>query len=414
MIKSLLFDLEKGTRPVLDLLRNDAVIDTVEYIRLEYWGDGNVLVSDEELVDIFGIIGALPRVQELRIEFDELPLPAQALQKVLSCPTSKLRYLALEDVRISGTIDDFEEVAGAIKRIPSLRTVRMYRCGPSYDTKATLDPIVSALADVPTLKDVTISSTHCSDEALGVLGDSNSLEVVALDHMAVCGQPLSQLCQSNSIQDLKLWGMPELNDDTTFLTSALASNQALKILRIRHCHLQKQSCNLLAEMIGQNTSLESLSLENLYWKDFGEPLRKAFTLNRFLKSISLSIDGKDINVQKNAEKLVSGLERNTSLKKLRLLLRDMDSQEVRDVFLPPLTKLLHQNFTLESVVINSGILDLGEDINFLLKLNRTGKRRLLRDDNAEKHEYLDLLAEHSEDMSITHYILTMNPALFSA
>ena len=414
MVKSLLFDLEKGTRPVLDLLQNDAVIDTVEYIRLEYWGDGNVLVSDEELIDIFGIIGALPRIQELRIEFDELPLPARALQNVLSCPTSRLRYLALEDVRISGSFGDFEGVADAVKRSTSLRTVRMYRCGPSEDTRATLDPIIAALATVPTLKDVTISSTHCSDEALGMLGDSNSLEVVALDHMTVCGEPLSQLCGSKSIQDLKFWGMPELNDDATFLTSALTSNQALRMLRIRHCHLQQESSNLLAEMIGQNTGLERLSLENMHWKDFGEPLRKAFALNHSLKSFSLSIDGKDINVSVNATQLVAGLEQNKSLKKFRLLLRDMDGHKVRDAFLTPLTKLLQTNVTLENLFINSGILDLGEDINFLLKLNRTGKRHLLRDENATKHQFVDMLADHSEDMSIIHYVLTMNPALFHA
>ena len=414
MVKSLLFDLEKGTRPVLDLLRNDDVIEQVEFIRVEYWGDGNVLVSDEELIVIFGIIGALPNIQELRIEFDELPLPAQALRNALSCPTSRLRYLALEDVRVSGSLDDFEDVADAIQRSSSLKTVRMYRCGPAEDTRATLDPIISALASVPTLKDVTLSSTHCSDEALGVLGESKSLEIVALDHMTICGLSLSQLCRSRSIKDLRFWGMPELNDDATFLSSALASNQSLKMLRIRHCNLQQESGVQLAEMIDRNTTLESLSLENMHWKDFGEPLHKSLAVNKSLRSLSLSMDGKEINIRENAAKVTAGLEQNTSLRKFRLLLRDMDGHDVREAFLGPFTKLLETNYTLESLYLNSGIIDLGDDINFFLKLNRSGKRHLLRDENSTKAEFMDMLASHSEDLSITHYVLTMNPALFRA
>jgi len=412
MVVSLLFDLEKGTRPVLDLLRNDDVIQSVKYIRVEYWGDGNVLVSDEELITIFGIIGRLPRIKELIIEFDELPLPAKALRNALSCSTSRLRFLALEDVRISGTLQDFKDVAAAIQQSRSLRAVRLYRCGPAFDSRASLDPIIAALASVPTLKDITISSTHCSEEVLGMLGESNSLEVVAMDHMTISGPSLRQLCQSRSIQDLKFWGMPELDENATYLTSALVSNQALKILRIRYCRLHQESARLLSDMLYRNSQLESLSLENVHWKDFGTSLQKSLTSNKSLKSLSLSIDDKDIDLSSNVANLTTGLEKNTGLRKFRLLLREMDGQAVRKAFSKPILDMLQNNYTLESIYINNNsMLDEGM-ISILLKLNRTRKRHLLRDECSTKLHFVDMLAAHSADVSITHYVMSMNPAIF--
>jgi len=413
-MKSLLLDLEKGgTRPVLELLQSDAVINTVEYIRVEYWGDGNILVSDEELITIFGIIGSLPRIRELRIEFDELPLPAQALRNALGCPNSRLSYLALEDVRLSGTIDDFKDVARAVRSSRALKTVRMLRCGPAHDSRAKLDPIIVALASVPTLKDITLSSTHVDDETLGKLGESKSLEVVSLDHMSICGGiPLGQLCRSSTIKDLKFWGMPEINDDVTFMTSALATNQSLKMLRIRYCNLQQESGIQLSKMIRINSNLESISLENMTWKDFGLPLCKSLETNKTLRSLSLSIDGKDINAKEDAVQVTKGLEQNTSLRKFRLILRDIDGDVVREAFAEPVMQLLQKNFTLESIYLNSSSWSLGREVEFFLALNRTRKRHLLRNENATKGEYMNMLAAHSEDLSITHYVLKMNPSLF--
>jgi hypothetical protein len=373
-----------------------------------------VLVSDEELIAIFGIIGSLPRIRELRIEFDELPLPAQALRNALACPTSKLRYLALEDVRLSGSIRDFQDVAEAVRKSTSLRTFRMYRCGPAHDTRATLDPIIAALSDVPTLKDITLSSTHLSDRALGTLGRSHSLECVSLDHMSISGLPLGELCRSQSIKELKFWGMPEINDDVSYLTFALNNNPCLKMLRLRYCHLNEESGVKISQMISENTVLESLSLENIDWKSFGGPFQQAFERNNTLKSLSMSIDVKGLNMEDNAVKLAAGLENNTSLRKLRLMFRDIDADAIRQAYLGPVSKLLQKNYTLESLYLNSSALILSEEIDFLLKLNRTGKRHLLRDDTATKADFMDMLAANSEDVSITHYVLTMNPALFSA
>jgi hypothetical protein len=412
MVQSLLFDLEKGTRPVLELLRCDDVIRTVEYIRVEYWGDGNVLVSDDELIAIFGIIGALPKIRELRIEFDELPLPAQALRNAMAHPGSRLRYLALEDVRLSGSIAEFQDVADAVRRSTSLTTFRMYRCGPSPDTAATLDPIVAALSEVPTLKDVTLSTTHVSAEALGTLGSSKSLEVVSLDHMSISGLPLGELCQSHSIQDLKFWGMPEINEDISFMASALATNHTLRMLRIRYCHLNDASGVHLSQMVGANKGLECITLENLNWRNFGGTFQNALQTNNTLRSLSLSIDTKDLqDLRKDAIQIAVGLESNTSLRQLRLLFREVACNSVREAFLCPFTAMLQKNYTLESLHLNNGILPLSPEVDFLLKLNRTRTRHVLYK-NAPNGELMAMLEAHGEDLSITHYALTTNPALF--
>ncbi|CAB9498593.1 Inherit from KOG: leucine rich repeat containing [Seminavis robusta] len=412
MVKSLLFDLEKGTGPVLELLRSDEVIQTVEYIRVEYWGDGNVLVSDDELIVIFGIIGSLPRIRELRIEFDELPLPAQALRNAMAHPYSRIRYIALEDVRLSGSLADFEDVADAVRRSASLKTFRMYRCGPSPETRATLDPIITALSDIPTLKDVTLSTTHLSPEALGALGRSKSLETVSLDHMTISALPLAELCQSQSIKDLKFWGMPEINDDISSMESALAINNSLKMLRVRYCHLNQNSGVHIARMIAANKTLESITLENMNWRNFGGPIQKALEMNNTLRSLSLSIDSKDLqNISNDAQQIALGLEVNIGLQRLRLLFRDVSLNDIQKAFLGPITGMLRKNYTLESLYLNNGTLALSPEVDFLLKLNRTGKRHLLYK-HAPNGELMDMLAAYSGDPSITHYALTMNPALF--
>ena len=410
--RSLLFDLEKGTRPVLELLQSDQVCSSVEYIRVEYWGDGNVLVSDDELIAIFGLIGRLPRIKELRIEFDELPLPALALKQALSCQPSRLRYLALEDVRLSGTKKDFEEVAEAVKNTISLRTFRMYRCGPFEGTTATLDPIIEALADVPSLRDVLLSSTHVSTETLGKLGESKFLDNVSLDHMTISAEPLAQLCKSASIKELKLWGMPEINDDITFMTESLYNNKSLKVLRSRYCHLNEEAGAKVSQMLCSNDTLETIVLENMNWPNFGAPLAKCFEANCSLVNISLSIDCAISNLQENAAVMISALEDNTSLRKFRILLRSVNASDLRAAFIAPMEAMLLKNYTLETVYLNGNILDLGENINFFLKLNQTRKRHIFRDETATKEDYIRLLAENNDDVSIAHYVLVMNPSLF--
>jgi hypothetical protein len=415
MVKSLLLDLEKGTQPVLDLLRSHQVSSTVEYIRVEYWGDGNILVSDMELIAIFGIIGALPMLKELRIEFDELPLPAQALRSALSCRPARLRYLALEDVRLSGSFEDFEDAAEAVRRAPSLKTVRMYRCGPAQDTRATLDPIVVALSRIPTLKDVTLSNTHLSDEALGTLGDSSSLQILSLDHMSISAFPLGQLCQSSSIRELKFWGMPEINDDIPVMTSSLTTNNALKTLRMRYCYLNHEFGMRLSEMLYFNKSLENISLENMNWREFGRHLSKCLRFNTGLRSLSLSIDSKNITpseLQANAAAITGALENNSTLRTLRIFLRHANDMGVASAFADPVREMLQKNYTLENLYLNCSSSELSSEIDFLLKLNRTRKRHLLRNENSSREAFMDMLATHSQDVSLTHYFLTMNPSLF--
>lgn len=410
--RSLLFDLEKGTGPVLDILKSRKASRAAEYIRVEYWGDGNILVSEQELIEIFGLIGNLPNVKELRIEFDELPLPAKALKNALSHQPSHLRYLALEDVRLSGDSRDFEDVAMAMKETTSLRSFRMNRCGPHEGTLASLDPIVAALASVPNLKDIVLSSTHLSSEVLGILGQSTSLETVSLDHMTISPRPLSQLCQSRTIRELKFWGMPEINDDITFMTISLSSNKSLKAFRSRYCHLNEEAGLKISEMLRTNDTLESITLENMNWPDFGFPMALCLKENKSLTSLSLAIDSRVTNLDQNAAMLIGALESNSSLKRLRIMLRAVTAERLRDAFVAPITRMLQKNYILESIFLNGNLVDLGAEVSFFLKLNGTKHRHLLRDERATKEEFVSMLAKHTEDQQLSHYILSMNPSLF--
>jgi hypothetical protein len=262
------------------------------------------------------------------------------------------------------------------------------------------------------LKDVTLSTSHVSAEALGTLGASKSLEVVSLDHMSIAGLPLGELCQSQSIKDLKFWGMPEINDDISFMTSALATNHTLRMLRIRYCHLNEATGVHLSRMVGANMGLECITLENMNWRNFGVPIQNALQTNNTLRSLSLSIDTKDLrDLPKDAIQIAGGLETNTSLRQLRLLFREVTCNSVREAFLVPVTAMLQKNYTLESLYLNNGILALSPEVDFLLKLNRTRKRHLLYK-NAPNGELMAMLEAHGEDLSITYYALTMNPGLF--
>ena len=128
----------------------------------------NNVVTDDDMVAIFQALSEMPVLQKLRVDFVGRPLrlPVTALGNVLR-ESRQLKQLVLEDVRLAAeSADDLEAVSQAIREHPALEIVDLHCCVPADGLEATLDPLVTALAQVPTLTEVLLRDTRIAPRSM--------------------------------------------------------------------------------------------------------------------------------------------------------------------------------------------------------------------------------------------------------
>jgi len=372
------------------------------------------IVPTQELTSILESLSRFDHITRLFIK-RIVALPARALTNIIR-NQSRLEFLYLQNVSLSGERQDFQTLALAIRQHEGLRKVRFYMLRPSLRTTASLNPIVSALGCTPRLEEVsliycTLRDHHPMVMLVNVDNNNNEEEAVIVandddddddddddnnNHDAEFhwdGQSVIDLCSSKSLKVLTLTFGDELQDiHIEQMAQALSiskNSSKLQNISIRAHHLGPTAGVSLGKLLDSNSKLQRLRIQ-------------------------LSSD-------EHAVPIVEALHRNTNLQRLGLVLPKLvHSTPMRTKVLSKLINMLRQsNYDLQQMdyVANSGDGDDGchhaerkEEIRFYCKVNQAGRKSLMRK-GATRREWMQTLSEHNDDLSVLYYFLSRNPSL---
>jgi Leucine Rich repeat len=356
-------------------------------------------------------IGYLQSLQELQIWCSTIPMGvlAHMLQHA-----HQLRKAYFFRVVLSGSQQDFDAVADALKLHPSLRDFRLG--GFTLDSpearladplmnhlnllnsnenhnnaNVSLDSIVKAMATTPRLQVVNMQLSAFnavvpfSGAALAqFLTSSTVLDLymsrlgLGNDHMAVIA--LALLTNTTQLKTLDLFGNNVENDHIILMANALGQNKTLETL-VLPCpsdDLSIASCAAISRALRHNTTLVTLNLPRSNLTDDGLlHLSQGLTVNRTLKKVEVGVH-KDIGTK--------GME--------------------------ALTEILEKNYELERLVVSSSHKTIKEKVEYYMRLNEVGRGNLLRNGGkATREEWVEMLIHVGNDLDCLFYFISTNPAI---
>jgi len=365
-------------------------------------------LTDQDLVAIFEALGELTRLQKLRVDFvgRTLRLPVVALTTVLE-RVPQLQQLVLEEVRLDGSVADVEALAMALRQHPSLQLVDLHCCVPAEGLETTLDPLVTALAHVPTLTEVLLRDTRIAprlmhnnnddeddedDDDSDEEGSSDEEDENTMDQEGGggggtggagsssrrptwSGSSLVSLCESPSLRTLTLRDMAEIRDvHLELMATSLQHNDTLRELTICSPSLGERAGRAMGQVLRSNRKLQKLEIQ--------------------------------LNSGEDAIPITEILQFNSSLKRLDLFFNGSISPRIREAF----TEMLRRNYVL--LDLNGSVWrgQSNSEIDFYLRLNRAGRGDLLTE-HATRAQWVDTMISQREDLSIVFSLLLMNPSI---
>lgn len=329
-------------------------------------------------------IGHLYSLEELQIWCSTIPVDVFAHTIRHATRLCKVYFFR---VTLAGSQEDMEELALAIREHPSLRVFRV--SGFHTDDDVTIDCIVQALSVVPTLDVVSLQSsgvlshTLFSEDALALLVCSPHLTDLYLSRLNLGEAHLAVIAvgvmTSHNLKVLDLFGNNIENDHVILFAEALERNKSLETL-VLPCpadDLSVESCAALSKSLQTNSTLITLTLPRS----------------------NLSDDG--------LLHIAEGLTVNTTLKKIEVGV----SKDLSQKGLDALTYMLESNMELERLVVSSAEKSIKDKVEYYMRLNEVGRGLLLRDGNATREQWVEMLIAVIDDLDCLFYFLTRNPTL---
>ena len=357
-------NISLGQEEALQRLKNYREEKCVNLVHDRQSINSNV-VTDEGLTVIFEALGELQNLEKLKVDFVGRPLrlPVSALKLVLQ-RAPQLTSLVLEEVRLAGDLNEMDGLAQSLRNHPSLKQVHLHGCVPAEGSESTLDPLVTALANVGTLEEVLLRNTRITSRN----GDTTTENDWS-------GTSLTHLCQSTSLRVLTLRDMAEIHDrHVELMAPPLIANNTLRELTVCSTNLGKRS---------------------------GKAMGQVLRANRHMQKLEIQLDSGE-----HAIPITEILQNNSTLKRLDLFFNGTISPRIREAF----TEMLRRNYVLLDL---NGSVWRGQsnlEIDFYLRLNRAGRGNLLTE-HATRHQWLDTLISQKDDLSIVFSLLLMNPSL---
>jgi Ran GTPase-activating protein (RanGAP) involved in mRNA processing and transport len=198
------------------------------------------------------------------------------------------------------------------------------------------------------------------------------------------------------------------------MAQALLNNTTLKTLALAEIAMDDESCASLSKLFATNTSLQHLNISDNKVTNVGCKLLANDGLSRNATLRSLSLNVNKIGNQ-GVVALASTLEMtcNDTLEHLNLVGNEMI---MGPKVYQTLATLLQKNMSLKELWIPGG--GGGEDesmMEFYLKLNRIGRRDLLRTSSSKLTDWVKAFvasSEKEEDLSVLYFFVRSNPAVF--
>jgi hypothetical protein len=314
------------------------------------FGESGCLEDDLKSLECVAQMENLTRLDLVDFEGDNLSARGLAIVMIHA---RKLQALRLDKVRIVGSDKDFAESVNELRRHSALTELCLVGCLPSKET-TMIQAWAEALSSLKTLQVVEIVETRFSP------------------YESWTGTALATLCQSASLTTLHIRGLRFLRDDHIVLMARTLQKQqgVLKELSLLS-DIGEDAVRAICNMLRVNQSLQILSLNRI-------------------------MDGEQ------ASEIAEALAENSTLREIRLYFLYCVVHKLRVSFL----ELVKQNCTLEKV-------DGGwacSNIEFFLKLNRAGRKRLMHG-SSSPWDWVEVLASQHDDLDALYYLLSQNPTL---
>jgi hypothetical protein len=188
------------------------------------------------------------------------------------------------------------------------------------------------------------------------------------------------------------------------IAAALPTNTTLKALTLAESTISDAACVDIANALALNTNLIRLNLSDNKISDTGcQALARALESNTTLERLTLFGNKVgNIGVQALAGALQGG---NSTLRQLNLA---GNERIIGEKPYDALAAMLHENMTLEGLWVPPA--DDESKIKFYLKLNRVGRRDLLRNAN-QVRLWANAFSSCADDLNCLFYLLRANPAV---
>lgn len=423
-------------------------------------------INDEGLLTIFEALGNLPNLRSLRVDFVGRPLriPARALSVVLR-RVSQLNLLILEEVRLTGDEQEFEDLARAFQAHRSLKEVYLHGCAPG--SNISLDPVLTALAHCPTVQEVLLRETRISPHTEAPNNNNNNnrndinnlqnqqLQQVAANlqiiqnnlqqlhplappahlimhppnplnpppHAILLNAHAAAVAPPPLFDDVRRLHAPAHNQrgrangdgngngsDTTLENtwagtslSELCRSPSLRILTLRDMtEINDGHIELMSDALCHNSTLRELTIcSGNLGIASGRAMGSVLQANRILEKLEIQL-----NCGEDAIPITEVLQRNSTLKRLDLFFNGPINPRIREAF----TEMLRCNYVLLDL---NGSVWRGQsnlELDFLLRLNRAGRGDLLTE-HATRKQWVETLISQQDDLSIVFSLLSMNPLI---
>lgn len=322
-------------------------------------------ISNDQAIHFFQLlVSTLPKLRRLELfpgvgGYNAVPIEALG---VAIGHAHNLQSLYLYHIELSGEGGNFISLAENLQRHSSLKEFCIIDCQITENeisNEHAFEPILRALGTISTLQVVALWASE--DDSLGRLSNGS----------------LATLCQSTSIQRLMLLKFNLQDQDIGQMFDALSTNQSMKRIYMS-CSLKEQGSNRLVKMLQSNSTMQKLKL-----------------------------DLDSLDKPKCLLKVAEALETNTSLNYLKLCGGTINT-EIEQAFLQMLEK---KNFSLETLLLPSVGSDLTAQMDFYLKVNRSGFRHIIREGTAHRSKWVEALISTNDDLDTSFYFLSMNPSL---
>lgn len=361
--------------------------------------NNGALLTGSNILAFFRVMAEyLPRLETLRLEFNiilaqyyERPpmIPLKALQYILAETT--IESLTIYRVQLAGDKADYERLAEAAIGNHSLQFARIEFCAPVGSPN--LDAFVVSLSKLAGLRDFEIigfqgdATRGCTSASLQTLG--------TVPPMLRC---------------LKLWGGILQNQDTTAVSNlarGLNASKTIQDLEVGLFRLDASSSAALANLLQNNHSLERV------WLDVQTPLHRE-TVLPLANAMKINNKIKSFNLVSTTDRLVDdgALEVFADVAKENFALRHLTIRGCSNELANAAAAAVAAG---RIPVQRSQVQHLQAEIDFYLKLNRVGRRRLLNSASTlcARFQWLSALGCESENVSIVFYLLRRNPAFIS-
>lgn len=357
--------------------------------------------EETELFPLFEQLAQLPKLISFAAD---LRLPVTLLIYLLDHSQS-LRELSL-CFQLSGTHSELAMFEKSMETNCSLKEVSIECCDDESSTTSHLDwdPVIQSLANLSTLRSLSICHVPASPASFTKLLQSTHLHTLSLTNIL----PLT----SEQIQQLTL------NEHLESLTVPLHPGTEMAWARM----LERTSTLMYLALTIEDQAVrrENIIIDKM---DPFLPIAKALALNSSLRCLELNVnenllnssfDKNDVGVSRETiSEMNVALKKNRTLKELMIgcCQANLDSDSLA---FDGLIQTLQQNYTLEKIELfttSSKSLVIPE-IEFYTKCNRMGRGQLFQQGILGAHHGADeFFHQHKADTSAVFHVLAERPEL---